>query len=212
MKTFVLNEKEISMTTEWNELSLGQYINFMKLNERREKEEMVQDFYLLSLMEVLCKVNENELDDLSLAEYQENLEAMKFLLDTPTVEDTDVIEIDGVKYCLPQKFDSLSAGEYISIKTLQSRYENNIEGLPYLEIETIGKATLRLRVNMVLAVGVNYASNAAALDNLEQLITSVLTNLPSGYIVGEVNRPTVTQVGSANQLVADIRVSTYFQK
>jgi hypothetical protein len=132
MKTFVLNEKEISMTTEWNELSLGQYINFMKLNERREKEEMVQDFYLLSLMEVLCKVNENELDDLSLGEYQENLEAMKFLLDTPTVEDTDVIEIDGVKYCLPQKFDSLSAGEYISIKTLQSRYENNIEGLPYL--------------------------------------------------------------------------------
>ena len=132
MKTFVLNEKEISMTTEWNELSLGQYINFMKLNERREKEEMVQDFYLLSLMEVLCKVNENELDDLSLAEYQENLEAMKFLLDTPTVEDTDVIEIDGVKYCLPQRFDSLSAGEYISIKTLQSRYENNIEGLPYL--------------------------------------------------------------------------------
>ncbi len=102
MKTFVLNEKEISMTTEWNELSLGQYINFMKLNERREKEEMVQDFYLLSLMEVLCKVNENELDDLSLAEYQENLEAMKFLLDTPTVEDTDVIEIDGVKYCLPK--------------------------------------------------------------------------------------------------------------
>lgn len=83
---------------------------------------------------------------------------------------------------------------------------------PYLEIETIGgKAKLRLRVNMVLAVGVNYASNAAALDNLEQLITSVLTNLPAGYIVGEVNRPTVTQVGSANQLVADIRVSTYFQ-
>jgi hypothetical protein len=132
MKTFVLNEKEINMTTEWNELSLGQYINFMKLNERKEKEEMVQDFYLLSLMEVLCKVDQNELDDLSLAEYQENLEAMKFLLDSPTVEDTDVIEIDSVKYCLPQKFDSLSAGEYISIKTLQSRYENNIEGLPYL--------------------------------------------------------------------------------
>ena len=82
---------------------------------------------------------------------------------------------------------------------------------PYLEIETIGKSVLRLRVNMVLAIGVNYASNAASLDNLEQLITSVLTNLPSGYIVGEVNRPTVTQVGSVNQLVADIRVSTYFQ-
>lgn len=82
---------------------------------------------------------------------------------------------------------------------------------PYLQIETIGRSTLRLRVNMILAVGVNYASNAAALDNLEQLIVSVLASLPAGYIVGEVNRPTVTQVGSSYQLVSDIRVSTYFQ-
>ncbi len=82
---------------------------------------------------------------------------------------------------------------------------------PYLQIETVGKSTLRLRVNMVLACGVNYASNAASLENLEALIVSVLANMPSGYIVGEVNRPTVTQVGSSNQLVADIRISTYFQ-
>ncbi len=84
------------------------------------------------LMVTLWDEGDTDTNGEILAEYQENLEAMKFLLDTPTVEDTDVIEIDGVKYCLPQKFDSLSAGEYISIKTLQSRYENNIEGLPYL--------------------------------------------------------------------------------
>lgn len=83
---------------------------------------------------------------------------------------------------------------------------------PYFITETIGDATVRVRVNMVLAIGVNYASNAAALDNLEQLIISVLTNIPGGYIVGEVNRPTVTQVGSSNQLVADVRVSTYYTK
>lgn len=83
---------------------------------------------------------------------------------------------------------------------------------PYLVTETIGKATVRVRVNMVLAVGVNYASNPASLDNLEQLLISVLANIPAGYIVGEVNRPTVTQVGSSNQLVADIRVSTYYTK
>lgn len=82
---------------------------------------------------------------------------------------------------------------------------------PYLEIQTIGKSKARCKVNMVLAVGVNYASNAASLDNLEQLIINVLTNLPNGYIVGDVSRPTVTQVGSSNQLVADLRVSTYFE-
>jgi hypothetical protein len=83
---------------------------------------------------------------------------------------------------------------------------------PYLVTETIGRSAVRLRVNMNLAVGVTYASNPAALDNLETLLISVLTNLPTGYIVGEVNRPTVTQVGSATQLVADIRVSTYYTK
>jgi len=83
---------------------------------------------------------------------------------------------------------------------------------PYFITETIGDATVRVRVNMVLAIGVNYANNAAALDNLEQLIISVLTSIPGGYIVGEVNRPTVTQVGSSNQLVADVRVSTYYTK
>ena len=83
---------------------------------------------------------------------------------------------------------------------------------PYLVTQTIGDATVRVRVNMVLAVGVSYASNPASLDNLEQLLISVLANIPAGYIVGEVNRPTVTQVGSSNQLVADVRVSTYYTK
>ena len=83
---------------------------------------------------------------------------------------------------------------------------------PDLVTQTSGDATVRVRVNMVLAVGVSYASNPASLDNLEQLLISVLANIPAGYIVGEVNRPTVTQVGSSNQLVADVRVSTYYTK
>jgi len=39
---------------------------------------------------------------------------------------------------------------------------------------------------------------------------SVLAVIPTGYIVGSVERPTVTQVGPSNALVADIRVSTYY--
>jgi hypothetical protein len=57
---------------------------------------------------------------------------------------------------------------------------------------------------------VAYMSNPAALDNLEQLILSVLAVIPDGYTVGPVERPSVTQVGTVNLLVADIRVSTYY--
>jgi hypothetical protein len=81
---------------------------------------------------------------------------------------------------------------------------------PYLDIETLGNAQLRTRINLVISVAVAYNSNPASLDNLEQLVISVLKVIPVGYIVGAVEKPTVTQVGPSNVLVADIRVSTYY--
>jgi len=50
------------------------------------------------------------------------------------------------------------------------------------------------------------------LDNLEQLIMSILAVIPNGYVVGSVDRPTVTQVGASNLLISDITVSTYYQQ
>jgi len=81
---------------------------------------------------------------------------------------------------------------------------------PYLELETIGKTTLHTKINLVISVAVAYNSNPASLDNLEQLVISVLKVIPVGYTIGAVEKPTVTQVGPANVLVADIRVSTYY--
>ena len=81
---------------------------------------------------------------------------------------------------------------------------------PYLELETIGKTTLHTKINLVISVAVAYNSNPASLDNLEQLVISVLKVIPVGYTIGSVEKPTVTQVGPSNCLVADIRVSTYY--
>jgi hypothetical protein len=81
---------------------------------------------------------------------------------------------------------------------------------PYLELETIGKTTLHTKINLVISVAVAYNSNPASLDNLEQLVISVLSVIPVGYTIGSVEKPTVTQVGPSNVLVADIRVSTYY--
>lgn len=119
----------------------------------------------------------------------------------------------SVRAALKSSLASVAANIYDHVpEAPQAPHVSIIPDDPYFITETIGDTTVRVRVNMVLAIGVNYASNAASLDNLEQLIISVLSNIPGGYIVGEVNRPTVTQVGSSNQLVADVRVSTYYTK
>jgi len=81
---------------------------------------------------------------------------------------------------------------------------------PYLELETISKSAIRTKINMTISVAVAYNSNPASLDNIEQLILSVLAVIPAGYIVSSVERPTVTTVGASTLLISDVRVSTYY--
>jgi hypothetical protein len=58
-----------------------------------------------------------------------------------------------------------------------------------LNANLIGTST-RVKVNLVITVGVAMHSNAAALDNIEQLVMSILAVIPSGYTVGSVSNPT----------------------
>ena len=81
---------------------------------------------------------------------------------------------------------------------------------PYLELQTINKSTLHTKINFTISVAVAYNSNPASLDNIEQLVMSVLAVIPTGYVVSSVERPTVSQVGASTLLIADVRVSTYY--
>ena len=83
---------------------------------------------------------------------------------------------------------------------------------PYLELETINKSTIHTKINFTISVAVAYNSNPASLDNIEQLVISVLAVIPVGYIVSSVERPTVTTVGASTLLIADVRVSTYYTR
>ena len=85
-----------------------------------------------------------------------------------------------------------------------------VPGSPYLETTTIGKSAVRVKINFVVTAAVAYNNTAGALDNLEQLIISIIAAMPAGYEVGDVQRPTIQQVGATNLLVADLAVSTYY--
>lgn len=81
---------------------------------------------------------------------------------------------------------------------------------PYLETKTIGQGAVRVKINFVISAAVAYNNNAGALDNLEQLIISIMGAIPDGYEVRDVQQPTIQSVGASNLLVADLAVSTYY--
>jgi hypothetical protein len=84
---------------------------------------------------------------------------------------------------------------------------------PYMELESIGRANVRVRLNYTVTAAVAYLSNPASLDNLEKLVISILSALSaSKYELSSVERPTVTQVGSTNLLVSDIRLSVRYEQ
>jgi hypothetical protein len=80
---------------------------------------------------------------------------------------------------------------------------------PYLETTLIG-SSIKVKINFDVTAAVAYNNNAGALDNLEQLVISILGAMPSGYVVGDVQRPVITSVGASNLLTADLSVSTYY--
>jgi hypothetical protein len=53
-------------------------------------------------------------------------------------------------------------------------------------------------------------SNAAALDNIEQLVMSILAVIPSGYTVGSVSNPVPLTIGASEILACEIELSTQY--
>ena len=84
-----------------------------------------------------------------------------------------------------------------------------VPNTPYLEANLIGTST-RVKINLVITVGVAMYSNASALDNIEKLILSILAVIPSGYTVGSVSNPTPISIGASDILACEIEISTQY--
>jgi hypothetical protein len=84
-----------------------------------------------------------------------------------------------------------------------------VPNTPYLEPNLIGTST-RVKVNLVITIGVAMYSNASALDNIEKLILSILAVIPSGYTVGSVSNPVPMTIGASEILMSEIELSTQY--
>jgi hypothetical protein len=64
-------------------------------------------------------------------------------------------------------------------------------------------------INRVYAIVIG-GGGAGSSSATTQLIISILGAMPSGYVVGDVTRPSITSVGASTLLSADLSVSTYY--
>jgi len=87
-----------------------------------------------------------------------------------------------------------------------------VAGSPYLESTLISKSSVSVKINFTITAAVAYNSNPGALDNLEKLVIEILSVMPDGYVVGDVQRPTITNINTSSILIADLAVSTYYNQ
>jgi hypothetical protein len=119
--------------------------------------------------------------------------------------------VSDTRAALANAFSALSANVYPSVP--ESPIPPAIVVVPdspYMEIVLIGKASTKVKINFAITAVVASNSNAGSLDNLEKLIMGILAAMPAGYVVGQIEKPTVLEVGQSPMLVADINVSTYY--
>jgi hypothetical protein len=76
----------------------------------------------------------------------------------------------------------------------------------------ISNSSISVKINFTISAAVAYNSNPGSLDNLEKLVIEILGAMPGGYVVGDVQRPTITNVNTSSLLIADISVSTYYNQ
>ena len=120
------------------------------------------------------------------------------------------IEAD-VRTPLQTTLSTIAANVYNGIpETMTSPSIVLVPDSPYLESLLINGAVTKVKINFIISAVVAYNNNAGALDGLEQLCIQILGAMPSGYVVGNVERPAIMNVGTGSFLMADISVSTYY--
>jgi hypothetical protein len=119
--------------------------------------------------------------------------------------------IADTRAALASAFSSLAANVYSSVPEAPIPPAIVVvPSTPYMEVVLIGKSQVKVQLNFAISAIVASNSNAGSLDNLEKLIMGILAAMPAGYVVGQIEKPTVLEVGQSPMLVADINVSTHY--
>jgi hypothetical protein len=116
-----------------------------------------------------------------------------------------------IRGTLKTAISSVAINPYDSVpEAPQVPFAAIVPNTPYLEPNLIGTST-RVKINLVITVGVAMYNNAASLDNIEKLVMSILAVIPQGYTVGSVSNPIPMTLASGSEVLAcEIDISTQY--
>jgi hypothetical protein len=117
----------------------------------------------------------------------------------------------NIRGALKTAISSVAINPYDSVpEAPQVPFAAVVPNTPYLEPNLIGTST-RVKINLVITVGVAMYSNAASLDNIEKLVMSILAVIPQGYTIGSVSNPIPMTLASGSEVLAcEIDISTQY--
>ena len=117
----------------------------------------------------------------------------------------------NVRGAIKTAISSVAVNPYDSVpEAPQVPFAAVVPNTPYLEPNLIGTST-RVKINLVITIGVAMYSNAASLDNIEKLVMSILAVIPQGYTVGSVSNPIPMTLASGSEVLAcEIDISTQY--
>lgn len=117
----------------------------------------------------------------------------------------------NVRGALKTAISAVAINPYDSVpEAPQVPFAAIVPNAPYLEPNLIGTST-RVKINLVITVGVAMYNNAASLDNIEKLVMSILAVIPQGYTVGSVSNPIPMTLASGSEVLAcEIDISTQY--
>lgn len=134
MKTFKINDEEFNLKNSYEEWTIETYIKFNRLSDQHQVLQL-EDLYFLKLLEILCDVEGGDLDDMTLEDFTEITKELSYLGESPKFDEkTPYYNIDNVTYVIPRNFNLLTAGEKISIDTLNNEREQYDAWLNILSI------------------------------------------------------------------------------
>jgi hypothetical protein len=127
MITFNLGEKDFNLPTEWEEITLGTYLKLSEIGSSLENKYAFNELYVMRVLEILTGADSGDLDDLTIQALNELSSKISYLNSEPKMDIFQHIEIEGKDYAFPEDLYQITAGEYISIKTLQEHEKNPTE-------------------------------------------------------------------------------------
>lgn len=189
MTTTRIDGIDITMVDNWNEVTLEQFIDFMKWNEAKPEqftysyEELLYSLELISIF-TSPRITKEEMDSIKIDSVKTLCdEFIKFSAQAPNFVVKDTVTIDGVQYGFAD-INSLPIGEYVSYQTILERSNDRVRSIPDL-LSIICRPSISHKYDMELKKNI-YELEKFDISKL-QFRRELMLKAPAIELMGNVN-------------------------